>query len=159
MLAWRRIHSRCRGPSPARTDSCCTRLRYRVLADVNLAPTRRWAEPRAETVLRRMIRVCLCAREAYRQLICPEMDVDEGGFALLDASRQRASFDEMHDRRRGLATTTRAKVQTAARLRLLRTDLAREIDDDHLGRPRGEQRCTVPTRLLPCEWPRGGVSP
>lgn len=154
MLAWRRIHSRCRGPSPARTDSCCTRLRYRVLADVNLAPThRRWAEPRAETVLRRMIRVCLCAREAYRQLICPEMDVDEGGFALLDASRQRASFDEMHDRRRGLATATRAKVQTAARLRLLRTDLAREIDDDHLGRPRGEQLCTVPVRLVPCEWP------
>jgi hypothetical protein len=81
--------------------------------------------------------VCLCAREAYRQLICPETDVDDGGFALLDASRQRASFDEMHDRRRGLATATRSRVRTAARLRLLRTDLAREIDNDHLGKPRG----------------------
>jgi hypothetical protein len=90
-------------------------------------------------VLRRMIRVCLCAREAYRQLICPEMDVDEGGFALLDASRQRASFDEMHDRRRGLASATRAKVRTAPRLRLLRTHLAREIDDNRLGRPRGAE--------------------
>lgn len=88
--------------------------------------------------------MCLCAREAYRQLICPEMDVDEGGFALLDASRQRASLDEMHDRRRGLATATRAIVQTAARLRLLRTDLAREIDDDHLERPRGSSAVLSP---------------
>lgn len=63
--------------------------------------------------------------------------MDDGGFALLDASRQRASLDEMHDRRRGLATATRSRVRTAARLRLLRTHLAREIDDDRLGRPRG----------------------
>ena len=83
--------------------------------------------------------MCLCAQEAYRQLICPEMDVEDGGFALPDASRQRASLNEMHDRRRGLATATRAKVRTAPRLRLLRTDLAREIDDDRLGRPRGAE--------------------
>lgn len=82
-----------------RARGSCTGLRYRLLADVNLASTRRWAEPRADMTwcLRRMNRVCLSAREAGRRVVEPEGD--KAG----SAGQYQGRLVDMHDRRRGLA--------------------------------------------------------